>query len=415
MRILIVVPNFVPEIGSASHIYYDLARGFHRRGHEVDVITSYPRIYYLADGSTSSGFPLDETIDGINIHRCKYPILRDNIHLRGLEHFIISRYYFKTYKKIGKKFDVCLIYVPPLPLYYFGEKIRHYDGTPSVLNYQDFHPKELEDVGVLKNSILILIMEYIERKSYKNSDYITVLTKGGISFVSDRGGDPRKVAHIYNSVNLEEIDNAKNISTFKRDEGIEDKFLISYAGIISYFQNIDLILDAAKQLNHLKDVIFYIAGDGNYREQMKRRVKDENINNVKILPLQPREKYYNIVNSSDISLISLDSRMRTPCLPGKTINLMAFEQPIIAIVPKDSETAKVIEESRSGVVVEPEKINSLTEVILDLKDNPNLRRVFGKNGRRFVEKMMNLDVSIQKYEDIFMSIQQDHTDTSKRT
>lgn len=43
MKILMVVAYFIPEIGSAAHIYYDLAKAFVKRGHEVDVITSYPR------------------------------------------------------------------------------------------------------------------------------------------------------------------------------------------------------------------------------------------------------------------------------------------------------------------------------------------------------------------------------------
>lgn len=47
MKILIVVAYFIPEIGSAAHIYYDLAKAFIKRSHEVDVITSYPREFNL--------------------------------------------------------------------------------------------------------------------------------------------------------------------------------------------------------------------------------------------------------------------------------------------------------------------------------------------------------------------------------
>lgn len=404
MQILIVVPNFIPEIGSAAHIYYDLAKEFIRSGNEVDVITSYPRPYYLANSDINKTFLMDETIDHINIHRCKYPILRDNLLLRGFEHFFLPHYYFKTYKKLRKKFDICLIYIPPLPLYYLAKKIRKYDRIPSILNYQDFHPKELVDVGVLKNGIMISLMEYIEKKSYINADFITVLTNGGIEFVSNRGGNSSKIAHIYNSVNLNEIDFAKKRCDFKRNMAIEDKFLISYAGIISYFQNIDLILNAAKQLIEQKDIIFYIVGDGNYREQLEKRIHDEDISNVKILPLQPRNDYYNIINSSDISLVSLDSRMDTPCLPGKIINLLSFEQPIIAIVPPACETAKVIKESQSGLVISQRSVEQLTQAILELKSNPELRKKFGKSGRSYVEKNMNLTNSVKKYEDIMINL-----------
>jgi glycosyltransferase involved in cell wall biosynthesis len=404
LKILIVVPNFYTEIGSAAHIYFDLAKAFVKKGHEVDVITSYPRKYYLDNSKNDREFLMDEVIDGISIHRCKYAILRDNIFMRGLEHFIISHVFFKRYKKLGKKFDVGLIYIPPLPLYYFAKKMKRYDGTPSVLNYQDFHPQELVDVGVIKNPIMLKIMEHIEKEAYKNADYITVLTKEGINFVIRRGGDPTKIQHLYNAVDLIENEKYKSIKTFKKEEGIEDKFLITYAGILSYFQNIDQILDAAKKMKNNKDIIFYIVGDGNSKDHLIARITNESIHNVKILPLQPREKYFNIINSSDVSLISLDSRMHTPCLPGKTINLMAFKQPVIAIVPKETETARVIRESQSGLIVEPEKINNLTQAILELKNNPDIHKKFGQNGREYVEKYMNLEQNVITYERIFQKI-----------
>ena len=76
MKILIVVSNFVPEIGSAAHIYYDLAKAFVKRGHEVDVITSYPRDFYLDKSDLGKDFPLEETLNDVRIHRYKCPLAK---------------------------------------------------------------------------------------------------------------------------------------------------------------------------------------------------------------------------------------------------------------------------------------------------------------------------------------------------
>ena len=173
MKLLLVVAYFVPEIGSAAHVYFDLAKAFVKRDHEVHVITSYPREFNLEENEKSKIFPLDEIIDGIHVHRCRHPTQRDNVLLRGLEHFVLPRYYFKIYKNLNIKFDACLMYIPPLPLYYLAKKIKKYDGTYSVLNFQDFHPQELTDVGVLKNPFMIKILEYIERQAYKHAYHIT--------------------------------------------------------------------------------------------------------------------------------------------------------------------------------------------------------------------------------------------------
>jgi glycosyltransferase involved in cell wall biosynthesis len=407
MKILLVVPNFVPELGSAAHLYHDLAKSFVSRGHEVNVITSYPRKFYLNETDSDKQFPSEEIIEGIRIHRCKHNAIRDNIILRGMEHFLLPFYYFRTYQRLNRKFDVCLIYIPPLPLYYFARALKMFDGTPSVLNYQDFHPQELVDVGLLKNNFLIKLMEYIERQSYKNADFITVLSEGGIDYVSGRGGDLTKMEHIYNGYMISDSNESPKRKDFKNKEGIDDKILISYAGILSSFQGMDNILDAAKELIEHTEIVFYLVGDGLIKDHLAQRIRDEAIFNVRLLPLQQRDEYFNIVNSSDISLICLDERMTTPCIPGKLINLMAMKQPIIAIVPNDCETAKVIRGSKNGFIVRPGDIGELKLTILHFCENMRSLKAMGENGKTFLKMNMDLNKIVLRYEEIFRDIKVD--------
>jgi len=62
MRILLVVANFIPEIGSAAHIYFDLATAFVKKGHVVDVITSYPREFNLDKADRGREFSLEKRL-----------------------------------------------------------------------------------------------------------------------------------------------------------------------------------------------------------------------------------------------------------------------------------------------------------------------------------------------------------------
>ncbi|EKQ54523.1 MAG: glycosyltransferase [Methanobacterium sp. Maddingley MBC34] len=407
MKILMVVAYFPPEIGSAAHVYHDLASAFVRNDHEVTVLTSYPREFNLNKSDQGKVFPNSEIINGINVRRSKIFSMRDFAFLRGLEHFFLPYSYFNEYKKMGEKFDVCLMYIPPLPLYQLANKIRKYDGTPSVLNYQDFHPQELLDVnygGIKNNIIMIKLLEHMERKSYRDADYITVLSEGGIDYVVNKGADPSKVTHIYNGINPSDVHHFESKRDFKKNEGIEDKILISYAGILSPFQGIDNILNVAKELKDHDDVIFYIAGDGMIKDNLEERIKNEDISNLKLIPFQPREEYFNIVNSSDISIVSLDDRMLAPCLPGKLTNLLALKQPIIGIVSRKSETASFIKNVNCGNLVEPGDVDGFKNAILELKDNPMIREKFGENGRRFIENEMNLEKNVSIYKDIFYEL-----------
>ena len=259
---------------------------------------------------------------------------------------------------------------------------------------------QYRDVGVLKNPLMIKILEHIEKKAYKNADFITVLSHGGVEYIVKRGGDPNKIKHIYNGVLLEDFEKYKKKKDFKETEGIEDKFLVSYAGILSPYQGIDNILDAAKRLIKREDIVFYIVGDGSIKNHLEERIQNENISNTKLLPFQPRDEYFNIVNSSDISLVSLDERMKAPCLPGKIINLFGMGQPVIASVNSDSETSFVIHNA-GGTVIESEDVFGLHNAIMDLRDNSKIRQELGINGEKFYYKNMELNKNVEQYIRLF--------------
>jgi len=402
MRILMVVPHFVPEIGSAAHIYFDLAKALRDRGHEVDVITSYPRRFYLNQKDADRDFPLDEEIEGVTVHRSMHSATRDSILLRGLEHFLLSGLYFRTFRKLKKKFDICLTYIPPLPLFSFAKKLKNYDGTPSILNYQDFHPQELTDVGVLKNKLMIKFMEWLERKSYNRADHISVITEGGASYVRERGCRHDRITHIYNSFSLNNYQNVPG--DFKEREGIQGKFLVTYAGILSPFQGLDVILEAAKKLRDDPDLVIYIVGDGMIKDHLSAKVADEDISNVRLLPLQPRDAYLNIISSSDACLVSLDDRMKAPCLPGKMANILAARKAVVAPVPSDSETARVVRTGGFGIVVDPQSAQELEEAIRSLKGDPSLTKRLGENGFTFVRTNMDAEINAARYESLFKEV-----------
>lgn len=402
LKILIVVPHYLPEIGSAAHIYADLAAALASRGNKVDVITSYPRDFNLDEKDKKSEYPLNETINGVDVHRCQHSSVRDNVIMRGMEHFLLPRQYFSLYKQLDNKFDVCLIYIPPLPLYSFGKKIRKRDRTPFVLNYQDFHPQELTDVGVMKNRLLIKFMEIIEKRSYNSADHIVLISDGGRDYILRRGCSHDRMTRIYNGALTSNFQDTKR--DFKQREGLQDKFLVTYAGILSPFQGLDNILDAASAMRSHQDVIFYIVGDGMARVKLIERATADGLNNVRFLPLQPRAEYQNIVASSDICIAALDLRMKAPCFPGKMVNLTGSGKAIVAIVPEDSETSRVINKEQIGLVVEPGDTKSLMDAILKVKEDPHYRKGLEDKAKAFFEENMDFDRTVSSFESIFKGL-----------
>lgn len=411
LNICLVTANYAPEIGSSAQIYQDLANGFIKNGHTVHIITSYPREYTRTGDDKGSELPLDTVENGVHVHRVKHPSNRDSLILRGLEHFYLPLYYFKKYRSICKenniKFDACIHHIPPLPLYYLTRVIKWYDRTPSILNMQDYHPQELTDVGFVTNPLMIAVLKFIEKKTYRNADYLAVNSPGGIPYVVSRGADESRVGTIFNPLSLDVIQNASG--DYKAKEGIEGKFLITYAGILSPFQGIDTILNTAKVFSGNEDIIFSIVGDGMERTRLEKRVQEEQISNVRFKNFLPRDEYVTLIQSSDVALISLDERMKAPCLPGKTINIMAMGKPILALVAADSETASVVTSAKCGIVVPPSDVSRIADAISLLKEDGDLREQYGLAGREYLMKHMEQSVVVQQYEEVIKALKEKRT------
>ena len=409
MNILLITPVFPPEIGSSSQIYYDLARGFQEHNHKVDVLTSYPREYNLSTNANSNIIPTQEIMQGITVYRVKHPVPGvGNIILRGLEHFYMPLFYFNQYKKISNtnhnKYDACIIHTPPLPFYYLAQLIKKYDGTPSILNFLDFHPGELIAGGMVKNKFWIKLLEYIEHQAYSKADYITSHTEGGVEYMIARGANSKHIEAIYNIVDLSIVDDEQILGDYKLNENIQDKHLITYAGRILFEGGFEKILAVAKDLERDTDIVIYIIGNGPYKKRVENLISKDHHENVVIRDFVPRNDYLNIIKSSDLVIVSLNKTDELPCLPGKLLNLMALKKPIIGFLSEHGEASRIIKKAKAGRIFSSNDIEDIANEIQDLLLNPDACSEYGMNGRIFVEQNMTPDIAVSKYEKIIQKL-----------
>lgn len=398
---------FPPEVGSASFLFYELAKDLTKKGDRVKVLTGFPR-YHINNKETDTGykgnFLLTEKIDGIDIFRIRTFNLPRRINiLRGLDQFLTAFLYFVRALFL-KGYDCILIYSPPLPLgltSYFLKVIR---GKKTILNVQDLFPKSAIDLGVLKNKYLIKFFNSLERFTYLKNDYIAVHSRGNMEHVSRMTEGRARTVVIPNWVNTDEIYPGPKENEFSRKYNLADKFIVSFAGILGESQDLDIVLDAAKSLNSHKDIIFIIVGDGRKKKEIEKRKRDENIDNLLLIPIQPKEKYPFILHSSDIGLVTLIKEVKSPVVPSKILNIMASGIPVVASLSLEGDASRIIRESESGFCVKPGDLDNFIKAIVKIYESDSLKRRLGENGRRFVENNCSLEICSAKFEKILGSV-----------
>lgn len=418
MNVLLINNYFPPEIGAASHLFYYLGKELAKRGHKVYVLTGVPRYNVSYEEYKHFTKNMDkithEVIDGMNVFRVKLPLVERSKKIRrGLEHFEIANKLLRAGKKIlkNKSIDVSLTYSPPLTLYKTAYRLGKQYDFPSILNVQDLFPQAAIDLGIMKSKAIISFFKRLEKRAYEKSDLITVHSETNAKYV-EKIVNSKKVLVFENWIDINLIKPGEKRNKFSEENNLFDKFIISFAGTLGYSQDVEVILNAAEiTKNH--DIYYLIVGDGVKYEQLKSEKEKRNLKKIILLPSVPKEIYPFVLHTSDISLATLTKDVRTPVVPSKILSIMSAGIPVIATMNLDGDAPKLIEKAKAGYALPAGDAKGLAEKILELYNNPDLRKKLGKNGREYVEKNLSVQVAADKYEEIFKRVINEYKRRSK--
>jgi glycosyltransferase involved in cell wall biosynthesis len=410
MKILLLTAYFPPDTGSAAHLFYELGRAFVERGHGVTVLTGMPGYHALGPLEKYKGKKrIKEDMEGMEVVRVAMPQLPRHLMVgRALWQFGGAWALFLAGLGLPKA-DAAIVYSPPLPLGLTAWGLKKLQGLPFILNVQDLFPQSIIDLGLLRNRWLIRFFEEMERFVYRRANIITVHSEGNREHVMRKldEGQAEKVKVIPNWVDVHFIQPGPRMNWFREAHGLGDAFVVSFAGVLGYSQDLDVVLDAARILEDggwRSEILFLIVGDGVERPRLEAKARQMGLNNVRFLPMQPREKYPAVLHASDIGLATLHAEVRTPVVPSKILSIMAAGRPVVAAMNLDGDGPRLIAEARCGLCVPPEDPRALAEAILQLYHDASLREELGRNGRRYVEKYLSLEACVERYEQLLRQV-----------
>ena len=401
-NILIAADVYPPEVSSAAHLMQELAEGLKKRGHNVWVVTSYPK-HYLPKEFQERVFDEFHEENGVKIIRVKIlPLRKVNFIIRVISQLLLPFLFFRKIKEYVNALDAAIVYSPPLPLALIGGMVKRKYGAKFILNLQDIFPQNAIDLGVLKgwkHKPAIWVFERIERKVYKTADRITFHSEGGRRFLIEKKGVPEeKIVTIHNWVDIALYQNlTKNIS-FRKQWGLENKFLILFAGIIGPAQGMEFIADVAQKISDMKDIIFLLVGDGMEKEKIEKLIKKYDLKNMIIKPFVSKEEYPYLIKDADVGLVCLSSNNKTSFVPGKFLGYMAAAKPVLAFLNKESDGFALIEKAKCGYATTSEDVNLATKLVKQVYVQRDKLKEIGENGFKYANENLALDVIMIKIE-----------------
>lgn len=148
-------------------------------------------------------------------------------------------------------------------------------------------------------------------------------------------------------------------------------------------QGLGLILDLATAVSDLPQVQFVIVGDGAERELLQRRIETNNLQNVRLLRAQPKERIPALLAASDIAIHVLKYSI-PGAVPSKIYEAMASGLPIL--FAGEGEGARRVLKAEAGLAVPYGDAQGLQQAVRKLVSDHALRQELGAAGRRAAEK-----------------------------
>ncbi|MFH0813638.1 MAG: glycosyltransferase family 4 protein [Pseudomonadota bacterium] len=402
LNILLLTRYFPPEIGTAANLFFELAKGLTFNGHQVTVVTNFPwyNLEAIPEKYNKRVF-MREKIEGFEVIRLKFPVFGTKKIKLIMGHLTVP---FTTLigGLIARNPDIIFVYSPPLFMGLTGWLLSLQKKVPWIMSVQDLHPQCYIDQGALKNRLVIALLETIEKFCYRKSSLITVHSEGNKDhMVSKKGIGENKVRVLQNWIDINEMQPLPRDNDFSRQHHLNKKFVVGYAGTLGMSQGLMSVIEAAHILRDRKEIEFFIVGDGIEKPKMLQQVKEYGLTNVRFLPMQPKSLYPLVVASSDVGLVTLNKKVKTPVVPSKIISIMAAGRPVLASMPLDGDGPKVIEEAHGGICIEAEDPEKLAGKIIFLAEHKEVGEQLGSQGRDYVVKFLSLKRAVSEIEHIF--------------
>lgn len=404
MRILMLSVNYAPELTGIAPLVTELAEDLAKSGHEITVVTgmpSYPR--GRVEGKYKGHLKLEEKINGVRLIRT-YVYARPQAKSisRVLFYFSFLASCWWGALSSGKQ-DLIFCVSAPFHLGLVGRAVATLKRVPYIYNIQDLLIDAAIALDKLKNPVLIKILRMTEKRIYKKAAGIAVICDRFKKHVSEFGYPPEKIAVIPNWADVDHIKPGERDNAFRSEIGLNsNQFLLMYTGNVGMQMGLEYMLEAAKLLKDDKNVVFCFVGEGSGRKALEAKVTEMKLDNVKFLPLQPRECLPEVFAAADALVASLRPEIRGVFShPSKVWSIMASGRPVIGAFHDDTDAAHIINGAECGIIIKPGVPEEYVRAIDTLRNDPEYKKKLGANGRKYAELHYNRKIVVEQYINFF--------------
>ena len=301
--------------------------------------------------------------------------------------------------------DIVINYGPPLIGPLLASTLAWRFQVPLVTVIFDLYPDVAIETGKVTNPLVIAAARWAERRTYKSSDRIVVLSDGFRRTLIAKGVDPTRsrfcpcgLTPMKFSRHHDSTGGAMN------NRLIRTTFVVLYAGTIGLVSGAQVMAEVAHRLRDEPNLLFLVVGDGQAKNDLEAEVVRRSLLNIRFCDFQDRDRLSEVQATADLSLVTLAPGRGRTSVPSKVIGYMAAGRPIVASVDEDSDTARCVLTGPCGIVRRPATLGRLLTPSLHSRSDSQRREQLGAAARSQFESGYAAPAVLERYADMLIDV-----------
>ncbi|HEV7762246.1 MAG TPA: glycosyltransferase family 4 protein [Acidimicrobiales bacterium] len=374
----------------------DLSRALARRGFHV--------LHVYCDSYTSGKGRFEVGDDEPNLSVVALPAGRTFARYSPLRRFVQEIGYGRRFVELAEAFGPDIILACNVPL--LTQRVsaawcqRH--RVPWVFWVQDLYSIAVSAAAAERagqaGRLIGRCFQTLERSLVRQATKVVPITEDFTPLLQEWGVSARKTTVIENWAPLDDLPLRPRANAWRRDQGLDDRFVFLYSGTLGLKHRPELLFELAAQHQHDADVVVISEGMGEAR--LREMLAERPLSNLKLLPFQPFEQYPDILASADVLVALLEPSAGTFSVPSKVLSYLCASRPILGAIPRENLAARTIDRAGAGLVVPPTDEEAFLLAAKQLRNEPSLRATCGARGRGYAEATFDTATITDRFLDV---------------
>jgi glycosyltransferase involved in cell wall biosynthesis len=388
MHVLYFHQHFSTPHGSSGTRSYEISKRLLASSHRVTMVCGAAALSKSGLSSPFLNGRREGSVDGIHVIELELPYSNYDSFLRRTWMFI--RFALRSILlTLRLDYDVVFATSTPLTAALPGIAARWLRRKPFVFEVRDLWPELPRAMGVIRNPLVLLMMDWLEFVAYHSANSCVALSPGIAWGIRRRGIPESRVVIVPNGCDLNSF--APDVSQpLPEIPGLpRDAFVATFTGAHGVANGLGAVLDAAAELSMRgrTDIILVFIGDGKKKPALIERARREKLNNCLFVDPMPKPVLAQFLcRRANMGLMILSN---VPAFyygtsPNKFFDYLASGLPVLVNYP--GWMAEMISAHGLGVAVPPQDPVTFADALIRLADARAATAEMGQRARNFAQR-----------------------------